>query len=144
MTTDYQLQLQEEYYNKNIQELEEMAQHHIKEAIENEMHDVILHRAKKLTAYVNAVEKGVKSDLLDKINGEYYSTLIDVKESSRLTLDYEKDEVYKELSEKLKARKKLLDASHKLNKSFVDEDTGEIVPIIPVKSNTSFLTIKLK
>lgn len=139
-------QIQEQnFYNMGVKELQQLAEQQAKEVAEQEEEDVWLHKTTKAKKYIEAFEKEVKGHLIDRYSDDYYSHLIEVKEMSRLTLDYEKDPVYKKLNDRLKERKKLLDTRHKLsNKEIVDEETGEVVPLISVKSNTSFLTIKVK
>lgn len=144
-TKDLFEQIQEQnFYNLGVKELQQLAEQQAKEVAEQEQEDVWLHKTTKAKKYIEAFEKEVKGHLIDRYSPDYYSQLIEVKEMSRLTLDYEQDAIYKELNDRLKERKKLLDVRHKLNKEIVDNETGEVVPLIPVKSNTSFLTIKLK
>ena len=144
-TKDLFGQIQEQnFYNMGVKELQQLAEQQAKEVAEHQEEDVWLHKTTKAKKYIEAFEKEVKGHLIDRYSNDYYSQLIEVKEMSRLTLDYEKDPIYKELNDKIKERKKLLDARHKLNKEIVDAETGEVVPLIPVKTNTSFLTIKVK
>lgn len=144
-TKDIFTQIQEqEFYNLGVKELQHLAEQQALEVAEQQTEDVWLHKTTKAKKYIETFEKSVKGHLIDRYTNDYYSQLIEVNESSRLTLDYDQDKVYKELNDKLKERKKLLDARHKLGKEIVDSETGEVIPLVPVKSNTSFLTVKLK
>lgn len=144
-TKDLFGQIQEQnFYNMGVKELQQLAEQQAKEVAEHQEEDVWLQKTTKAKKYIETFEKEVKGHLIERYTDDYYSELIEVNQMSRLTLDYEKDSVYKELNDKLKERKKLLDARHKLGKEIVDTDSGEVVPLVPVKSNTSFLTIKVK
>jgi hypothetical protein len=60
-------------------------------------------------------------------------------------LDYDSDTVYSELKSKVKAREDLLKTAFKMKESILDEETGEIVPKVPLKSpakETLVITIK--
>jgi hypothetical protein len=137
------LALQEqEFYNVSTKERQQMAEYHIQQAIEHEQHDIILAKAKKLNEYLEVLEKGIKNDLLPKINGQYYSTEIDVKLSQRTTPNYKEDKEWVQLNKALKEREELLKMRIKLGKPIYDNDAAE-VPLIG-SSSTEFLTIKLK
>lgn len=137
-------ELQErEFYNLSVKELQAEAERKALEIAEQENEDVFLHRLSKAKKYLESFEKTLKTKLQDRYSPDFHSPLIEVSESSRLTLDYDKDPIYADLNNQLKERKKLLDVRHKLNKEIFDNN-GEEVPLVPVKSNTSFLTIKLK
>jgi hypothetical protein len=142
-SSEQYLALQEqEFYRLSQKEIGQLAEQHAREAIEAEQHDIYLAQLKRVAEYVEKFEKALKTDLIDKINGQYYSTEIDVKLSHRTTPTYEEDAIYRELNEQLKERKKLLDMRIKLSKVIFDEN-GEEVPLIGSKT-TDFLTIKLK
>jgi uncharacterized Fe-S cluster-containing radical SAM superfamily enzyme len=137
------LALQEQdFYNASTKARQQMAEYHIQQAIEHEHHDIVLAKAKKLNEYLEVLEKGIKKDLLPKINGQYYSTEIDVKLSQRTTPNYKEDEEWVQLNKALKEREELLKMRIMLGKVIYDNE-GVEVPLIG-SSNTEFLTIKLK
>lgn len=49
-------------------------------------------------------------------------------------LDYSQDQEYSRLDTALKARKALLDKAKKVGKAIVDEETGEEIPRLPIKT----------
>jgi hypothetical protein len=129
----------EEFYSKSSKELEQMAQQQAQEIIDAEWQDEVIYKATKVSKYLESLIKPVKNSLMGK---PYYSTLIDVKESGRTTLNYNEDKEWLELHTKLKEREELLKMRAKLGKAIYDND-GVEVPLVS-SSTTDFLTIKLK
>ena len=60
--------------------------------------------------------------------------------------DFTQDEVCNEMSAKLKARQELLKQAFRMNGKavIVDPDTGEVVPVLPMKPNKTTLTVTFK
>lgn len=60
--------------------------------------------------------------------------------------DFTQDEFCNEMSAKLKARQELLKQAFRMNGKavIVDPDTGEIVPVLPMKPNKTTLTVTFK
>jgi hypothetical protein len=60
--------------------------------------------------------------------------------------DFTQDEVCNSLAVQLKARQELLKQSFRMNGKavIVDPDTGEIVPVLPMKLNKTTLTVTFK
>jgi hypothetical protein len=60
--------------------------------------------------------------------------------------DFTQDEVCNNLSVQLKARQELLKQAFKMNgkAAIVDPDSGEVVPVLPMKPNKTTLTVTFK
>ena len=60
--------------------------------------------------------------------------------------DFTQDEVCNNLATQLKARQELLKQSFRMNGKavIVDPDTGEVVPVLPMKPNKTTLTVTFK
>ena len=60
--------------------------------------------------------------------------------------DFAQDELYNNLVVQLKARQELLKQSFRMNGKavIVDPDTGEVVPVLPMKPNKTTLTVTFK
>jgi NCAIR mutase (PurE)-related protein len=107
---------------------------------------VVLAQIAKMQVYLNEMADELKDQAIEEIHQEQRETMHDVMRygvkmivaNGRDTLDYEKDEVYKKLNQALKDRRQELSAAHKAHfkdgKIFADSETGETVPIVPVKS----------
>jgi hypothetical protein len=61
-------------------------------------------------------------------------------------LDFTQDEFCNQMSAKLKARQELLKQAFRMNGKavIVDPDTGEVVPVLPMKPNKTTLTVTFK
>jgi endo-alpha-1,4-polygalactosaminidase (GH114 family) len=133
---------QRELYALSQKEIGQLAAEHAQQMIEAEQEDEFLKKVKQVGEYVTTVEKALKDSLINKVNGDYYSQLIDVKLSGRTTLNYKEDSVWCEINAQLKAREDLLKARAKTGKTIFDEN-GEEVPFVS-STTTDFLTIKVK
>jgi len=93
--------------------------------------------AKKLTEYCSSFIKGLESNVraeVDKNGGLEINGVKLTLSSTGARLNYEEDSVYKGMKEQLKAREELLKTVHKQKLEVADGDTGEMVPIVSIKS----------
>lgn len=93
---------------------------------------------KALKAIGESLEKSTKDQAVMKASqdgrkGGFKGCEFQIKNESTY-YDYSKDPVYADLDARLKARKELLSTVAKLNQAVVDEETGELVPKVPIKS----------
>ena len=60
--------------------------------------------------------------------------------------DFTQDDICNEMSAKLKQRQELLKQAFRMNGKavIVDPDTGEVVPVLPMKPNNTTLTVTFK
>ncbi len=103
--------------------------------------------AKKLVEYCIHFIKGLESNVraeVDKNSGLEINGVTLSLGSTGVRLSYEDDSVYKELKDKLKAREELLKTVHKQKLEIADGETGEMVPIVGIKSQSKeTLVVKL-
>lgn len=100
--------------------------------------------AKKLVEYCNSFMKGLESSVRAEVDKNGGLEINGVKLSLSSTgerLSYEDDSVYKELKEKLKSRETLLKTVYKQKIEVADTVTGEIVPIVSIKSPSKEILI---
>lgn len=100
-----------------------------------------LANAARLKEFINSLESELKSNVHIVETQTENGVEISLSNTGD-RLDYEKDEIYKELSEKLKERGELLKLSFKSKGTFYDEE-GIEVPKVPIKTPSKEV-IKLK
>ena len=94
--------------------------------------------AKKYLEYITEALKALKSEAEEELakHGKSEHELEGVNVSMRNTgdrLDYEQDEVYKQLSDDLKSRKEVLDLAYKIDSQMFDNEGVEI-PKVQIKT----------
>ena len=99
----------------------------------------VLVNTKKIIEYCNSFVKGLESHVRGEVDkcGKEGLTSNGAKLSLGSTgtrLSYEDDSVYLELKAKLKAREAILKTVFDTKTSVADGDTGEMIPIVSVKS----------
>lgn len=99
----------------------------------------VLVNSKKIIEYVGAFVKGLESHVRAEVdkNGKEGLNINGAKlvlGSTGTRLSYDDDPVYKEMQVKLKDREKLLKLVYDTKTSIADADSGEMIPIIGIKT----------
>lgn len=99
----------------------------------------VLVNSKKIAEYVGAFVKGLESHVRAEVDkgGREGLTINGAKlilGSTGDRLDYAEDPVYADLQKKLKDREKMLKMVFDTKVSIADADSGEMIPIIGIKS----------
>ena len=99
----------------------------------------VLVNTKKIIEYCNSFVKGLESHVRAEVDKCGKEGLVSngaklALGSTGLRLNYDDDPTYKELQLKLKGREKLLKMVFDNKTSIADADTGELIPIVSVKS----------
>ena len=99
----------------------------------------VLVNSKKIIEYVTSFVKGLESHVRGEVDKCGKEGLVSngaklALGSTGLRLNYDDDPVYKEMQLKLKGREKLLKMVFDNKTSIADAETGELIPIVSVKS----------
>ena len=102
---------------------------------------------KALEAIIERTEELAKDVAANYGKGEFKFSGASVQlREPRDMPDFTQDDICNEMSAKLKQRQELLKQAFRMNGKavIVDPDTGEVVPILPMKPNKTTLTVTFK
>lgn len=124
--------------NLNKKGLEELGKQQADEVMEAGYHDAValLVASKKLSTYVDAFNKALKSKALDELTAQTggltaHNAKVEIMNTGN-KLDYMEDSVYANLKAQLDARAALLKLAQK--QKIADVETGEEIPKVGIKT----------
>ena len=99
----------------------------------------VLVNTKKIIEYCTSFSKGLESHVRAEVDKNGKEGLVSngaklILGSTGTRLSYEDDPVYKEMQTNLKAREKLLKTVFDTKTSIADADSGEMIPIVGIKT----------
>ena len=102
---------------------------------------------KALEAIIELTEEVAKDSAATYGKGEFkfHGASVQLREPRDMP-DFTQDQVCVEITERLKARQELVKTAFKMagTAAIVDPNTGEVVPVLPMKPNKTTLTVTFK